>query len=314
MDETIPNPFNFLFITVSQFAERMQVLNRSGYTVLPLSDAITKAQIGTMPADAVAITIDDGWYGTWKHMLPTLNELRLPATLYLTTEAAESQRPVLGVALTYLLASATMESFDTSMLAPGSGKIVQIASESDRDAALDHLITIASSQRYKDDPWSFLEHLADLLEVPLEPLIQSRQFCIMSMSEAQDARLKGLDLQLHTHNHRSRDANGICLESEIAANRDRLVQLGAVNPTHFCYPSGDWSNDMHEALRRAGVVSATTTEIGMYSALTDVLAIPRILDGARIDLLEFEAELAGVFEIKRAVAKRIRSIFQRAST
>src|SRR3546814_13482088 len=72
----------------------MAFLAHAGHPVLPLAEAVERFRAGTLPPGATAITIDDGWHGTYRHMLPTLEAHRLPATIYVTTYFAERQYPV----------------------------------------------------------------------------------------------------------------------------------------------------------------------------------------------------------------------------
>ena len=93
----------YLFITPEQFEQRMSWLKKSGYPVLPLDVAIELWDDESLPENAVVITIDDGWASTYTHMLPVLEELALPATIYMTTWYSEHQIPVTSVAVDYFL-------------------------------------------------------------------------------------------------------------------------------------------------------------------------------------------------------------------
>src|SRR5579863_1338389 len=92
-----------LFIEPQQFEQRMRWLKKSKYKVLPLPDAVDALRSDSLPRDCVVITIDDGWKSTYTHMLPILESLRLPATVYVTTWYVENQAPTINVALRYIL-------------------------------------------------------------------------------------------------------------------------------------------------------------------------------------------------------------------
>ena len=84
----------------------MSWLKSSGYPVLPLAEAIELLDDDDLPENAVVITIDDGWASTYTHMLPVLEKLNLPATVYMTTWYSRHQLPVTNVAVGYLLSLA----------------------------------------------------------------------------------------------------------------------------------------------------------------------------------------------------------------
>ncbi|HUG78289.1 MAG TPA: polysaccharide deacetylase family protein [Burkholderiales bacterium] len=92
-----PHYGDCLYMSRQRFAQRVGLLARQGYPVLPLQDALERLRNGTLPDCAVAITIDDAWYGTYLHMLPVLRQHRMPATVYVTTYYVMARRPVLNV-------------------------------------------------------------------------------------------------------------------------------------------------------------------------------------------------------------------------
>jgi hypothetical protein len=72
------------------------------------------------------------------------------------------------------------------------------------------------------------------------------------------------------------------------------VDLTGREPIHFCYPSGDYSREFLPWLEELGVKSATTCEQGLAGAASEPLVLPRILDRADVDALDFESWLCGV--------------------
>src|SRR4051794_32092087 len=100
------------FIAPEQFEARMKRLKRFGLPVLPLGEAVERLGDGSLPDAAVVITIDDGWVSTFTHMLPVLEALDLPATLYATTWYAGRDLPVVNVAVDYLRQAAGRPEMD----------------------------------------------------------------------------------------------------------------------------------------------------------------------------------------------------------
>lgn len=87
-----------MFMHPETFRARLALLRRLGYRVVTLPEAVEAAcgrgNIGPCP---VAITIDDGWFGTYRDMLPALLDEGMPATLYCDTRNLLEGKPIAHV-------------------------------------------------------------------------------------------------------------------------------------------------------------------------------------------------------------------------
>ena len=192
---------NHLFMRPEQFERRMSWLRNSRYPVLPLAEAVQRLEDGSLPDHAVVITIDDGWSSTYSHMLPILEGLALPATVYVTTWYADHQIPVVNVVVDYILRRAGRSPSERFAII---AEIVKLPSLAQREQALR---ACAARFGVTTDEWW-----------------ESRQFHLMSAAEIGAADRRGLDIQLHTHRHRSSDVASDHLEREIADNRAALAR------------------------------------------------------------------------------------------
>lgn len=92
-----------LFMLPETFRRRLKLLRDRGYPVISLDDAVDGIRgRRRLPRAAVAITIDDGWYGVYAEMLPALAEHQYPATLHVDTANLLSGRPVPHVLKRYV--------------------------------------------------------------------------------------------------------------------------------------------------------------------------------------------------------------------
>jgi peptidoglycan/xylan/chitin deacetylase (PgdA/CDA1 family) len=282
-----------------KFQRRLALLNKWGYPVIPLTQAIEGLDGGRLPKSATVITIDDGWYSTYVHMLPALLAHSYPATIYLTTYYCVNQAPVIDVALDYCfqqIDSARCPEIHISDFAFGP-----LPTGTDQEKALALAAAVDAISKLQDDARRqlFLQSVCKKADVDYEKLLTERWFHLMNAEEVQDAAEKGVSVEMHTHRHRIRYDDEDCLEQELVLNSGCIEDITGRGPVHFCYPSGRFSQEIWPHLNDAGVTSATTTELGMVDGQSAIYALPRLLDGQNISELEFEAEMSGFMELIR---------------
>jgi peptidoglycan/xylan/chitin deacetylase (PgdA/CDA1 family) len=283
-----------LYVTRDHLESRLAFLAAEGYVILPLAEGLTRLTAGTLPARAVAITVDDGTYDFYAVAYPVLKRLGVPVTLYVSTYYVLDQRPVFDGACRYLLWKAW---------AAGS---VDLKDPLDEDTSLrtpeacvqasGRICKIAARQRWSaDEKHVWLERLARRLGVDWEEFLRRRFFSLMHPKEIGALDPAIADVQLHTHRHRVPEQRELFLR-EIADNRRALSDCG-VNPerlTHFCYPSGLHQPAFLPWLAEAGVVSAVTCVPGLASKREHPLLLPRFIDTGATSDVEFEGWASGL--------------------
>lgn len=291
---------NRIFMKPDTFQRRMEWLARSGNPVLPLDEAVSRLYEGTLPDCAVAITIDDGWYGTYRHMVPVLEKLALPATIYVTTEVVDANSPIFDIAVRHICRSARV----AELVLPGMEFRVSLDGERARETAADRLLEAMDGWSVERRHRACLE-MSHMAKSDYKELFATRQFHNMTYEEMRAAVSAGADIQLHTHSHDADPDRPERIEEEIALNRQRLSAVTSKPLVHFCYPSGVYSSGMYPYLERQGIRSAATVAAGLNGASTPRYALSRILDGEQVPLIEIEAELSGFLELKRILLRRL---------
>ena len=292
---------NFLYISATKFSERMKKIQTMGLPVLSLDEALKDRDKETLPACPVVITIDDGWYSTYLHMLPVLEKYNFPATLYLTTYYSEKQVPVYNVLIQYMLMTTAETILDVGALGVSDNEIIDLCNVDQRQRTSIRLQSFVDNLDFESrDP--LVCQIATLLGIDYKKIIDDKWFHLVSFDQVSDMADRGIDVQLHTHRHRISIEGVDCLEHELMDNQLRLEPLSAQPLKHFCYPSGVYDKAVWPTLKAKGITSATTTESGLVSSQSHIYALPRILDGEQVSDLEFEAELSGVGEVKRRLA------------
>lgn len=288
-----------LFMRPELFRKRMTLLAARGFRVMALATATEALQRGTLPDRSVVLTFDDGWYGTFRHALPILLELGMPATIYVTTYHAARRTPVFEVAISYLLWRTKRAHIDLSTLRGGLTGRYDLRNPSHRTGVAHVISAHGDAHLSAQERQDLLRELAVLLQFDPD-LFDSKRLCgLMTMEEIALAASSGFDIQLHTHRHLLSTDDRAGVRREITDNRTALGGLGPRPLTHLAYPGGVWHPRMLPWLTELGVETATTTEPGLNYPHTGRLALGRFLDGENIAPIEFEAELDGGLEILR---------------
>ena len=77
-----------------QFARQLHGLLRRGMQPLALRDALqSAAQSQPLPRRAFVVTLDDGYASVYQHAWPILRELRIPATIFVSTSFLDRDDP-----------------------------------------------------------------------------------------------------------------------------------------------------------------------------------------------------------------------------
>ena len=281
-----------LFVTPVFFRRRMELLRCAGYRVLALSEGIEMLKDGSLPPKSVVITFDDGFYDFHQEAFPILQEYGFPATVYQTTYYSDYNLPVFNLILSYVLWRAKGRRLDGSVFELPCR--FDLSKQSDQDAAFDLFLNLARTRNYTPaEKDKLVGYLAEEIGVDYAAL---RSMCMLQLMTAEQLRqiaAAGIDVQLHTHRHRTPVDEQLFLR-EIRDNREWLASKIGKRATHFCYPSGIYRNDFLPWLKAEGVVSATTCDHGFATRRCEPLLLPRLLDSMNLSESDFEAWLAGV--------------------
>lgn len=308
-DETLFRPK--LFISVDDFAKRMELLARRRYLVLPLAEALDRLAQHSLPPSAVVITIDDGFHAVRAGAVEILKRHGFPATVYVRTCDVETNLPIFCLAVRYMFARTAERGIDVrgrSWLPDGW---IDLESPGGRDRAADAVIDFGERRCSEHERQQICRELAELLHVDYERIQQTRILSLMNREELREMQVFGVDVQLHTHRHQLPTDDKEAAQGEILDNRRELERmLGPQRFEHFCYPNGLYSRSQWPWLSELGVISATTCEPGLNFVGTPRLGLRRFLDDSQVSLITFEAELSGYLELARRGRAAIRRLLQ----
>jgi len=290
-DEHLWNPD--LFMSPDYFRGRIELLKKRGCAILPLGEAIQRLYANDLPKNCVALTFDDGNYDFYKVALPILKEFNLSATLYLTTSYVHYNRPVFDAVCSYMLWKGRNTTLDLRQII-GIDEKFDLSIGAARAAAYDHLIGFAWKRKLSEEEKNALAiELSRRLEIDYDALCAKRILHLLNPVEVRQLATEGIDVQLHTHNHCS-PLNRRLFGNEIEENRNIIWELTGSWATHFCYPGGNFTDELFPWLEEMRIRTATTCDPGLANRNSNPLLLPRLVDTTLLSPVEFEGWLTGV--------------------
>jgi peptidoglycan/xylan/chitin deacetylase (PgdA/CDA1 family) len=285
-----------LYMEPAVLEQRLETLKRGNYSVLPLGESLERLRAGTLPPRSVAITFDDGTYDFYKQAVPRLKNYAFPVTVYQTTYYTDFQRPVFNLITSYMMWKRRGESVadgrDIGLPGP-----MDLRTEASRHQIVLALLGIADREKMSGPQRDGLSaRLAKLLGIDYEALVSTRMLQLMNARELREVANSGVDVQLHTHRHRTPEDEKL-FRREIQDNRARILALASNSAQHFCYPSGVYRSMFLPWLAQEQVVSATTCDAGLATRSSQMLLIPRFVDTQKKTATDFESWLSGVGDL-----------------
>jgi peptidoglycan/xylan/chitin deacetylase (PgdA/CDA1 family) len=282
-----------LFMHPDVFRERMRLIKKLGYATLPLDEAVRRLYSSELPERCLALTFDDGYHDFYKQAHPILKELNFPVTLYLTTFYVHYNRPVYDEVYSYLLWRGRGLTPDLKEII-GRSVRPDLSNAAARAEARGEILEFSRQQKLSaEEKDALARKLAGLVKVDYDELCENRILHLLTPDEAGQLAAEGVDIQLHTHRHRS-PLDHQLFRREIEENRNIILAMTGATARHFCYPSGIYNQSFLPWLNELGVVSATTCDVGFASRSSQRLLLPRLVDTSLSAPVEFEGWLTGV--------------------
>jgi len=230
-----------LCVTARNFADQLRWL-AANRTVLPLEELCERHSAGTLPADAAAITFDDGYESTATIAAPLLEQFHLPATVFLSAALVRHGRPFWWDELRQLVLEHAEQSLaiDNEAVVLGEreagdalwrpGEEPQTA----RQQAFLHLWSVLLAK----DPSSLGEAMNELRS-QVHHLPHDAIEGPMSADQVRAIASCQIRFGSHAMTHASLpDLNGSAKASEIRDSIEACEELAGARPLTFAYPYG----------------------------------------------------------------------------
>lgn len=287
-----------MFISSRSLAKRLNHLKIKGYSILSLSDALKGLKENDLPPNPVVITIDDGWYNTYRLAHDQFASQDIPYTVYVTGYYSRLGLPLFNHVLHYMFWRTKKDQLPLSSMdfkfPKHFGESIQLHDKQ----KVDTFITHCHCNLGAEERTNLAKNIATFLQVDYDNLVNSRDLNLMTPDELRELSKDQVDIQLHTYRHHW-PIDMCSAKTEIIDDRAYLEPIIGKNLNHLCYPSGVWRTGHLSLLSKLNIKSATTCDSGMNYPGCNSLTLKRFLDSENVAQIEFEAELSGFLSLLR---------------
>jgi peptidoglycan/xylan/chitin deacetylase (PgdA/CDA1 family) len=231
-----------------------------------------------LPANAVAITIDDGYRDFYQVAHPVFRKYGIPVTIYLVSGFLDRDLWLWVDQVRYAFLNSPRQNAVIEM--PGrAAKSYDLSTRENRMAGATET-TEAAKRIPNADRLAWMECLPHQLGIswPAEP---PAEHAALHWEEAREMAGRGVEVGAHTCTHPilSRLAHPGEVLQEVAGSKLRIEEQLDRPVIHFCYPNGgraDIGAVALESVRQANFRTAVTCEVGVIGAQDDHFQLRRI--------------------------------------
>lgn len=250
------------------FAWQMQLVNRH-FTPLSISGALKHLEQGTLPANAICVTFDDGYINNLEIAAPILQQFNIPATVYIATGFSNGEN-MFNDRVIDLVANQQISTLNLDAIEEHS---VELERTEDRIKVAHRILA-----KIKYLPIAERKTLIDALyqennahEAPIK---------MMSAEQIKQLRSMGVDIGAHTVEHPIlKVLEATEQEQQIAESKQVLETILGEEITGFAYPNGKVGGDYDQATRNIvedlGIDYAVSTNWGVTTKNSDKFQLNR---------------------------------------
>ncbi len=215
----------------------------------------------------MAITFDDGQLDNFNNALPILHENGLTSTFYVTESGTET-----GCALWHDEAAFAMRGLLRSTPRKAKSMLAELGLEKVDIENVPKMCAQKLKSRNADDRCAFIARIQDALGDDGRPNWDG----MMDAVKLRQLVTSGHEIGSHTASHAILvQCNPSELKKEVSGSREYLEAITGKSIDSFCYPNGDHSRDVVNAVKRAGYRAAVTTTWGRNDSGTNALKLRR---------------------------------------
>lgn len=282
-------------VKLDNFKFQLKYLKKN-YCFLTLEKFLEYKRFGKkLPKHPLIITIDDGYKSNFKLAYPLLKKMKIPATIFLTTDFVENKNFLLTDKIEYSLAMAKPRIYYNKIF--DEGQVFRINSENKKTYLRKFKLFLKSIPR--ELQLNFVNKLESLFNFKLhfgKDILEIYQ--PLDWSDIKLMLKSGLiSFGSHTHTH---SILSLCssneLDHELVTSKNLVEKRLNLDCNLFSYPNGtakDFNEVVIKKLKSLGYSCALTTIPGFNDIASDVYQLKRIAIDSRMNKQEFIMNLVG---------------------
>ncbi len=268
-----------MVVTPETFKLHVTIL-KEHFNIIKLSDwAQLKQENKPLPVNACAITFDDGWADNYEFAFPILQELNIPATIFLVSDMIGTRDmfwPERLARLITTIARGYQQYWSHPDLAwlqknPANYKFSKTPATREELSAL-----VASAKNFSDQEiHDRLTHIEETLQ--LEEM-NAQQASLLNWQQVKKMQASGLiEIGSHTCRHirLNAETSNERVKAEIINSKKQIEKNIGQEVKSFCFPNGDFSSLSFDLVKQNYQI-AVTTQTGWNTAETDTHKLQRI--------------------------------------
>ncbi|MDX6504082.1 MAG: hypothetical protein QOE29_1207 [Gaiellaceae bacterium] len=285
-----------LAVSPEHFAQHVEVLRKT-CALISLPELVGSLGSAHLPRRAVAVTFDDGYKDNLEVAAPLLEQQRIPATVFIATEALGRERGLWWDELQGLVLTPGKLPDELELELDGAARTWKLGSAATytNEAVAAH----RDWRAWQEPPTERHALFADLYRLlrPQQPSVKAavlarlRELAGEGSARPADELLSepellelagaaGIEIGAHTVTHpRLADLSPEDQRYEIEESKRRLEEILRHPVTSFAYPHGsrgDYSAETSAIVASAGFASACVAHGGLVAPATSRFAIPRV--------------------------------------
>lgn len=284
-----------MYVSPETLAMHLAVLKKH-FEIVDLGEWIGRCEAGLkLPNRACAITFDDGWRDNFEYGLPVLQEVGVPATVFLVADMIGTSYQFWPNRLIRMLLSVDQP----AEVLPWP--ILRLLAESGLDLEADgrpismRLVdaVVRACKKFSDED---MLRLTDEASVAVDASVSKRD--LMDLEEIAVMQRSGLirfGSHGRTHKRLTDQCDDSVIEDEVIGSRTRIESLIGQPVSIFCYPNGDVSSRSIATVRSAYAAGVTGMR-GWNSPRTErhVMRRMSIHEDVGADEFSFLARVSGL--------------------
>ncbi len=259
-----------MYVSRDMFDMQMQTL-RNQYSVIKLSTlarALGGHDILPQPNKPYCIiTFDDGWRDNYENAFPVLKKYSIPATIFLTTDYIGSNKWFWPDEIKYLIMH-------------NQGKLIAQVTGISFSKNLEKFSDIVIKE-LKERYYTEIEKVMEKVKQQCIISIDTNSRRMVNESEIKEMSEYGIEFGSHSHTHRILDKlSRKEINFELTKSKEILENKGINFVPIFCYPNGNYNQDIINCVKESGYNAAVTTKRGHIDLRNikqlDLFTLPRI--------------------------------------